>query len=577
MSGATAVCDTKDMRALSAKTRELIEELYRLADEPVPSRSQAAWQAVAVLERIADRGEPLAIPWIIACVLDSRREIAEAAGQVVQRLRLRVGIRDLGMFDRAFRATALWSRPGPSRWRRMAPDELRAVATLQTGPVLLQLAMCHPSGHVREAAIRRSATCADGSEIPFLLLRTNDWVLPVRGLAQSALRARLGARHLPDLVAALPVLDEMPRWGRLGDTALIDDIHVLLGSAAAVPALRAALSSLDRFVRRCAFRRLIAREAPQGEAREAAGAQGPYRDSSGGLDPRAEVAAAALRDADPAIRTWVERRLTAGSDRAFLAFSDALLRSRLGASRLGAAQRLLALGLAVPWRELLFDDHAGVRALAQQTVLDSGGDPDVEYRAGMATSRARRLSVALLGLSETGGGDDSTVIRGYLTDPIAAVRRGALRALVHLKVDDAVELCLASLADGSPSVSHAARALLAVRIASISPARLWTVFQRVTTAWGRTDALALLSLADYWTGMPYLLRAFCASEGVVRDRAAHYLGRRIERQHRMFTAPSPSTADELRATLDSPALPEAFRRELSAILDSRLRHVTKPR
>jgi hypothetical protein len=106
---------------------------------------------------------------------------------------------------------------------------------------------------------------------------------------------------------------------------------------------------------------------------------------------------------------------------------------------------------------------------------------------------------------------------------------------------------------------------------------VWTVFQGVTTVWGRSDALALLSLADYWTGMPYLLRAFCASEGVVKDRAAYYLGRRIGRQHRMFAAPSPSTADEIRAALESPALPEAFRRELSAILDSRLRHVTKPR
>jgi hypothetical protein len=36
----------------------------------------------------------------------------------------------------------------------------------------------------------------------------------------------------------------------------------------------------------------------------------------------------------------------------------------------------------VSWRELLFDNHAGVRALAQQTALDAGGEPDVEYRAG---------------------------------------------------------------------------------------------------------------------------------------------------------------------------------------------------
>jgi hypothetical protein len=77
--------------------------------------------------------------------------------------------------------------------------------------------------------------------------------------------------------------------------------------------------------------------------------------------------------------------------------------------------------------------------------------------------------------------------------------------------------------------------------------------------------------------MSYLLRAFFASEGVVKERAAFHLGRRIERQHRMFTAPSSRTADEIRAFLDSPALPEALRRELSAILDNRLHHATTPR
>jgi hypothetical protein len=64
------------MRALSANTRELIDELYRPADEPVRRTDQAAPHAVAVLECIADRGEPLAIPWILSCFLDVRREIA---------------------------------------------------------------------------------------------------------------------------------------------------------------------------------------------------------------------------------------------------------------------------------------------------------------------------------------------------------------------------------------------------------------------------------------------------------------------------------------------------------------------
>lgn len=80
---------------------------------------------------------------------------------------------------------------------------------------------------MREEAIRRSATSADGSEIPFLLLRSNDWVKPVREAAQSALRARLAPAHVPDLVKALPMLDAMHRWGRLGSSNIVDDIEQL--------------------------------------------------------------------------------------------------------------------------------------------------------------------------------------------------------------------------------------------------------------------------------------------------------------------------------------------------------------
>jgi hypothetical protein len=49
------------------------------------------------------------------------------------------------------------------------------------------LASCHPNGYVREAALHGLST-NDERTLPFVLLRLNDWVAPIRSLALERLR-----------------------------------------------------------------------------------------------------------------------------------------------------------------------------------------------------------------------------------------------------------------------------------------------------------------------------------------------------------------------------------------------------
>ena len=253
----------------------------------------------------------------------------------------------------------------------MGPRDVKRVAALEHGAAALQCAMCDPSGYVREAAIRLSAACADGAELPILLLRTNDWVRPVRLAAQAALRARLRHDCLPDLIAALPMLDHMREWGRLRDRSILDEIVKLLGGPDAAVLLLECRKSADRFVRRSAFRSLA---------------------DSSHADLR-EVFESALADEDPAIRSWAGRRLCDSEDAVFLQFAEALLGNSLGAIRVGAAQRLLKLEESMPWERLLFDAHAGVRSVAQQVALAEGVAPDDVYRASIRSSHGARLGL----------------------------------------------------------------------------------------------------------------------------------------------------------------------------------------
>jgi HEAT repeat protein len=547
------------VRALSATTVKLIDELHRLASQRSWFRAGHTKAIASLLQTIANTGEAFAIPRIISLAFDRRRQVAEAAGQAVKTLLRRVNVRDLGLFDRAFRMP-----PESAQWSEMKPDELRTVVGLRAGPTLLQLAMCHPSGYVRVEAIRRSATCADGSEIPFLLLRTNDWVAPVRDVALAALRARLTPTHVPDLVAALPMLDAMYRWGRLGPTRILDEIEQLLRGPDAVNALIAALTSPDRSTRRGAYRRLF-EGARVGEL--VAAPHEPYR--TPGTSPHA-LFAAAMRDADPAIRAWAGRWVVAADTDVFASFAEELLRSRMSAVRLAAAQRLLAAGMKLPWPDLLFDPSAAVRSLAQQAALDAGTDPDSEYRDRIAAVRGARLGVALVGLSETGGPPDAELVRTYLRSDQSVVRRSALHALASFKVDDFIDLALAALGDTSPSVTRAAGDILVARIASVRGDAVWSAFTTASSLAGQRAALDVLARLGSWESLPYLLRAFDACEAL-RPRALQYVVRWLDRHRRIFVSPAPALLDTTSRVLRDSKLPDDVRRRLADVLDARSR------
>ncbi len=535
------------MRRLSETTIALIDEVNRLATERQRWRkATSSGEIVSGLARIGEVGQWLAIPRIIPLVLDSRSEVAEAAASVVKQLRVGVRVQDLGVLDRAFREFTPYMHPEYAGWWNMQAQDLKRVALLEDGAAVLSLAMCHPSGYVREEAIVLAGVCADGLEIPFLLLRTNDWVGSVRDRAHSALRARLRPESLPELIAALPMLDQMRKWGRLGDRGFLREIDELLRGQGRSELFFACKNSLDRFVRRAAFRHLV---------------------ESSGSELR-EVYGVALVDDDPAIRVWAGRRLCDSEAIVFVQYSEQLLTSSLGSIRAEAAQRLQSLGQSVPWRRLLFDVHPGVRAVAQQAALDDG-TPDEHYRKQLALSEGGRLGAALLGLSETGGQGDVEVIQAYLSNDIPRVRRSALRALVNLKADDLIKLSLNALLDSSASVAHSARDVLAGHSGHIFLASVWTAFEQATTSWGKMDALAVLSKLDHWERLPYLLRACTAEYPEVTERSFLYMNRWVAGLNRVFTSPSMAVEGEAREQIQASVFSKPFRREIEGILDSR--------
>ncbi|MFI1856161.1 hypothetical protein [Streptomyces sp. NPDC020480] len=291
-----------------------------------------------------------------------------------------------------------WSRSGhPGATAPHAPPEYDR-------PLALAFACSHHDGRVRERAVRRIVERPSPELMPYLVLRTGDWVRQVRERARAGLTDLLQrdpARYVPATAPTALLADRRRR----GDFARRQFLAALL-SAPGAALLEGLLASPLREQRRFAL--------------EVAGAAGrlPLRAlvalAEGDTDVRvrARAAEAAAREAVWTDRTDLLRRLAAARHR------EVRATALTGLIRAGHAEEVTGA----------LDDPAGlVRAVARDAARRTGAEPLAHYRA--AVQGPQPPTGALDGLAETGSDADAPLLLPLLDHPQAPIRAHALRAL----------------------------------------------------------------------------------------------------------------------------------------------------
>ncbi|MGW0290458.1 hypothetical protein [Streptomyces tuirus] len=310
-------------------------------------------------------------------------------------------------------ATGPPGRSGTGRWvfrsSRRRPEPAH-------GPSIeprLAVALCHPDGHTREAALARVA--ARPALLPLVVIRAADWAAPVRDKARELLRAGLDVRTG---VALAPLI---LRIGRRERGAYGVELLGAMLRRAPHGAPAALFVHPDRTVRRFAYR-LAAEESllsPGRFARTAA-----WDDDVVVQALCAEAALAAVRE-DGDFDDVLEPLLAARNPRARSAGVTALRR----AGRPGRALDFLA------------DRSALVRACARYVLRQHGTDPLPWYRQRCAQAADPALPPgAAIGLAECGVRADADALRLLLTHPAPAVRARAVAGLRTLDVTVVEEL-----------------------------------------------------------------------------------------------------------------------------------------
>ncbi len=380
---------------------------------------------------LVERGSMRDVEALLPFLPPRSHERGAEAVRAVEGILARSTPADLEHFEATHRRLT-WSDP----WR--AWTDLHVDAALPRS--LLAIASFHSDGFVRERSVALLALQTDGFELPFLLIRCNDWVERVHEVALAAAAARVQSDYAAHWLRCAALLDPERDIRRRQDALAGVRARVLrlLAEPPHHGVVEAAAVSGDAAAARMALE--LARALP---------------------DVRAQpLLLAATRNANGGVARVAARTLLGRSPRELLApFAEAAMADARRPLRVVGVEAWAKLppSVAEPrLRAALLDSARVVREQARYELPRCTGvpfDAKAFYRAALAEAGRP----ALEGLAEVGDASDLPLFRHLLEAPRAAVRAAAVMGIGRNFESEDHPRIGAALRDRSQLVRRAAR------------------------------------------------------------------------------------------------------------------------
>lgn len=405
-------------------------------------------------------------------------------------------------------------------WQSLRPSDVGRLAQSKFATSLVGLASSHFSGYVREAAVAELASQRTGKELPFLLIRLNDWVPQVRNVAEQAVRARIEPAYAVHLLANISLVLRLRVCGRV-EKRFVDDICDLLKRAECKNVLQAGTSSKDKAVRRISFQ-LAAEAEPS---------------------TRAAIIRTAMTDPDAVARSWAARHfLPDVSPSELPGVIEPMLNDRFMPVRRdalwSAATRRPDIAKQ-PLRAALLDSHVSMRDTARQFLaVAEVEDVAAFYADVLANGSDKQRFAAICGLGETGTTADVPVVMPFLSSPSTRLRRAAVYAIGRLDLEGQLQRLVCVLSDAKPSVSREAFKALQPKARYVALPDLEVLAAESSEIHVRRNALTLISHAAKWKKIPALLKACADKDARIAEQAARALRAWMHNYNSSFAEPT---------------------------------------
>lgn len=524
------------MRQLSADTQNIVQQLFQLS---TTDRWGMIRQTEALIDplfqELVNAKEPEAVVCVMRFLCGPNPSIRASARKTVYELMKGVRPSDLFGFSEAVcRSSGYYAN---KEWDTISPAEVALIAGPRTDAgydLILGMLSFHCDGYVRHEALRQLAVIRDGRELPFLLIRLNDWVHPVARDARFAVEERIVPSYVASLVRCLPLILHLERCQRRHHQQTIYRVVELLFQDQNDAILLNSITESDAVTSHRFFQ---------------IGLQNPGEHQSrlvplGVCSPISRIRLMCIRHLKTIYR---------GAD----------LRSKFEQLSLDKSmpvrrQAMVEWSNQFPedaaeiWKQAIFDVSRPIRELARFSLRSLGETENsiaAMYRQDVALNPNRLSSIQ--GLCETGEICDLNYFRSLMQHSWpsrrAAGGTGILNALKAKGIPEVQPL----LGDVNSTVVRKISMAMGDDISQIAPADLVEIALNSPGDYARKYAIHLIAKLGKWRSISYLLAVAANAESLTSAIAQNRISRWFEPpySYRIFTKPSAEERQKILAAL----------------------------
>jgi hypothetical protein len=217
------------MKRLSERALWLVDQLYKLDKSTWLGRYRNRSDIATHLAELSSLKEAASIPCVCRFLFSKDSDTRRVAQTAIADILLGLAPTKLLQLSDAFGWEYGWY-VGPA-WNNLTPSDVPYLASVYADNAsvsILGVLSFHRSGYVREEAVKRLAQVTNGMELPYLLIRQNDWVAPVSSLAQVAVQSRLESDYIKHLADNISLIAHMPEFGRNDVSSISDAVFTKL-------------------------------------------------------------------------------------------------------------------------------------------------------------------------------------------------------------------------------------------------------------------------------------------------------------------------------------------------------------
>lgn len=484
----------KKSRRISIGVEYLLDQLYEQ-------------ESVEILVQIKESGEFAAIPYLKSFLFSQSPEIVRAAENAISDLLLQCPVSELiWLSERCREILPFHYQERGKAWIELQPETVLHWSN-DIHPIQIIMASFHWDGYVREVAVRRLSQFQNGSEIPWLLIRLNDWVSPIRFKAYRALKQKIHIRNIEYFIQSIWLVQRLVGRGKEHHELLNTQIQQLIAQPEAQLALTHHLHSPDVYIRKFCYSMMLQTEATD----------------------QYFLLTSALQDQALAIRLWAARQIDqmieldqCSSEKISDQWLDIVY--MMLADHFPALRRLALdiLSYHFPMQAEtaliagLLSHNLTIRETSRRHLSKIKPISYVEYYLDQIwNGDESSLAIAIAGLGETGSAEDAEVIAEYKDHTQIKVRKAVLIALSKLQPTAYIDVFSQALEDPQPSVSKIAKHTLIQYTYMLDRERLIQIVLHRPLSYITQNTLRILFNFDFWQSLDSLLRILFQTEHII--------------------------------------------------------------